>query len=295
MIKIITHNGSFHSDDVFAVATLQMHLGIENTEVIRTRDAEIINTGDWVLDVGGEYNRETRRFDHHQVGAPVRESGLPYSSFGLLWREIGVDITESEEIAKILDQKLVQPVDAGDNGVQLYKLNERNIAPFELYQIIDSFHPDQGGHETTDEAFIEAVEFATKLLQRLIAQEKAKETLRAEAEQVYQQHPIGTKVIVADHPISVSYFSRYPEVEVVVKPRTSEPDSDWIAKVVPTNEHTFENRALFPREWAGMRDNELATVSEIDGAIFCHTARFIFIAKTKESAIRAANQAQRVE
>ena len=37
-IIIATHSGSFHADDLFAVATLSLLLGKENIEVIRTRD-----------------------------------------------------------------------------------------------------------------------------------------------------------------------------------------------------------------------------------------------------------------
>ena len=35
--KIITHNGSFHADDVFAVATLKLALPNEKIGIIRTR------------------------------------------------------------------------------------------------------------------------------------------------------------------------------------------------------------------------------------------------------------------
>ena len=56
-IKIITHNAGFHTDDVFAVATLQLLLG-DKTEVIRTRDEEIIQSGDYVVDVGGIYDED---------------------------------------------------------------------------------------------------------------------------------------------------------------------------------------------------------------------------------------------
>ena len=39
--KLITHNGSFHTDDVFAVATLLIYLK-NDAEVVRTRNPEII-------------------------------------------------------------------------------------------------------------------------------------------------------------------------------------------------------------------------------------------------------------
>ena len=85
-IKIVTHSSGFHTDDVFAVATLLIMLG-ENAdvEIIRSRDMEVIKTGDYVVDVGGVHDPVTNRFDHHQAGgAGKRENDIPYASFGLV-------------------------------------------------------------------------------------------------------------------------------------------------------------------------------------------------------------------
>src|SRR3990167_2139036 len=122
-LKLVTHDGSFHTDDVFAAATLSLYL--ENLgkkfEIIRTRDEEIINSADYVFDVGGIYNAEKNRFDHHQVGgAGKRENEIPFSSFGLIWQKFGVEVTGKKEVADFIEQKLVLPVDANDSGVDLY-------------------------------------------------------------------------------------------------------------------------------------------------------------------------------
>ena len=86
--KIVTHNSTFHADDVFAVATL---LIIEpDAEVIRTRDENIISSADYVVDVGQIYDKDKKRFDHHQLGgAGKRDDGIEYASFGLVWKEYG--------------------------------------------------------------------------------------------------------------------------------------------------------------------------------------------------------------
>ena len=46
--KLITHDGSFHSDDIFACATLCLVLEKkgEKFEIIRTRDEEILKLQD---------------------------------------------------------------------------------------------------------------------------------------------------------------------------------------------------------------------------------------------------------
>ena len=53
--KLITHNGTFHADDVFACVTLSLMLekNGEKFKIIRTRDEKIIKGGDYVFDIGG--------------------------------------------------------------------------------------------------------------------------------------------------------------------------------------------------------------------------------------------------
>src|SRR3989338_10239311 len=110
MKKLITHNGSFHTDDIFAAATLSLLLEKkgEPFEIIRTRDEEIIKSADYVFDVGGIYEREKNRFDHHQPGGAGRrvlsgvegeKFGIEYSSFGLVWEKFGVDLAGNKEVA----------------------------------------------------------------------------------------------------------------------------------------------------------------------------------------------------
>lgn len=66
-MKIATHNGKFHADEVFAVSLLRRLDRFKDAEIIRTRDAELLKTADVVVDVGGQYDPLTHRYDHHQV------------------------------------------------------------------------------------------------------------------------------------------------------------------------------------------------------------------------------------
>src|SRR5262245_29811405 len=121
-VKLVTHNGSFHADDVFAAATLELMLekNGETYEITRTRDEEIIKSGDYVFDVGSEYDEAKNRFDHHQPGgAGKHANGAEYSSFGLVWKKFSESLCKSAEEAKIIEAKLVSPVDASDNGMDL--------------------------------------------------------------------------------------------------------------------------------------------------------------------------------
>ena len=111
--KAMTHGGKFHADDVFSGALLT----ILNPEIQIQRAFQVPEgyTG-LVFDLGWG------RFDHHQNGAPVRENGVPYAAFGLLWREFGEEFLlrhcskedTAREFARF-DEQFVQPLDLDDN------------------------------------------------------------------------------------------------------------------------------------------------------------------------------------
>lgn len=289
MSTIATHNGSFHTDDVFAVATIQLYLGDTDGTVIRTRHEQLINEADFVVDVGEVYDPTRQRFDHHQSDAPVRENGIPYSAFGMVWQVYGEAVSGSPELAAWLDRTFVQSIDASDNGRQLFEPTEPGLAPFTLDQVIDTFRPHTGT-KSADEAFLEAVTFAKQLLLNLIEQEKVAAHMRADAEQIYALHDDKT-ILTTTHPISPDAFAHLPDVRVVVKPRTKHEDTDWIARIIPFQAGTTKNRAHFPASWAGLRNAELAAASGITDAVFCHKQRYLFVARSEAGAHAAANQA----
>lgn len=131
---IITHSGRFHTDETFGVAALlQVY---SDAKVFRSRDPEIIKTGDIVLDVGGVYDPQRDLFDHHQLeGAGARENGIPYASFGLVWKKYGEKIAGNKEAAALVEKYLVTPIDAADNGFDLTSSTMPGIDPLtEVYQ-----------------------------------------------------------------------------------------------------------------------------------------------------------------
>ncbi len=65
-MRVATHPGGFHADDVFAIAALRLVHG--DLEVVRSRDPEVLAAADLRVDVGGRYAPATGDFDHHQRG-----------------------------------------------------------------------------------------------------------------------------------------------------------------------------------------------------------------------------------
>ena len=89
--EVMTHAGRFHADDVFSAALLK----IVKPEVKVKRVMHVPEDFDGIaFNIGGG------RYDHHQKGAEVRESGYAYAAFGLLWRDLGPKLVGREMAEK---------------------------------------------------------------------------------------------------------------------------------------------------------------------------------------------------
>lgn len=55
----------FHCDEVLATTMLLYTKEFENSVIVRSRNQEILDTLDIVCDVGGVFDVEKKRFDHH--------------------------------------------------------------------------------------------------------------------------------------------------------------------------------------------------------------------------------------
>ena len=293
MNTVVTHSGGFHADDVFAVATLQLTLGSENMQVIRTREDDEIAGADYVVDVGGQYDHDTKRYDHHQVGAPVRENGIPYAAFGLVWRHYGEEICGSKEVAEKIEEKLCVAIDASDSAINLWEPGRFDLQPTEWDDILQSWRAETSLGEDPDEQFMLAVGVAREYLKRRIQRGQIKLELKKKALEVYEATPAAERrILVSDTYVPRGEFIQYPEVEMVVFPREADVKKGWVAVAVQKNEHDYLTRIRFPEIWAGERDEQLASISGLPDARFCHKDRYMCITDTKESAIAAAQLAQ---
>src|SRR3989344_2612273 len=288
---IVTHDGGFHTDDAFAVAALLLHLD-GNAVVVRSRDPKIIESGDFVVDVGAVYDAERNRFDHHQCGgAGMRENKIPYAAFGLVWKKFGAAISGSAEIASRVDVKLVQPIDAADNGVQLGNYESAPSFPYVIQNAVFAFEPTWNEKDISlDTQFGKAMEFARTILQREIAH--ARDAVLGE-ERVRAVYDTATdkRIIVLDAKYEWSdILGEKAEPLFVVTPDRV-PSGNWRAHAVRVNANSFVSRLSFPKEWAGLRDGELARASGVPDAVFCLNKLFTVAAKSKEGAISLARKA----
>ncbi|OMH79965.1 UPF0160 protein [Zancudomyces culisetae] len=137
--KIIgTHSGSFHSDEALAIYMLKQLDDYTDAEIKRTRDAKVLDGCDIIVDVGGVYDHESKKYDHHQRGFTETFSAdfeTKLSSAGLIYKHYGKQVIKTllqkEQKPEIADPEidliynkvyssLIEGFDGVDNGVSLY-------------------------------------------------------------------------------------------------------------------------------------------------------------------------------
>ena len=298
-INAVTHTAPHHADEVFATAMLSILFPVE---LYRTRDQAIIeSTNAIVYDVGGEFNPEKKLFDHHQKSfSEIRSDEITYSSAGLIWREYGAEIVKklgkskrvddemAAEIVSRVDNVLIRGIDARDNG-QGEKGDSMSIS-----SVISTFNALWDEDEDYDECFVKACEMAGLILEREI---------KVAISSAYGRKLIADQIKTADGAVLVmdKFIGGWLE-EVVTSddPKATNllyaifpaVSGDWnIQAIPPTIEDMMAQRKPFSEGWRGLRDEELARVSGVETAIFCHTAGFFAVAKTKEDAISLAEKA----
>jgi uncharacterized UPF0160 family protein len=289
-VRVATHPGNFHADDVFAIAVLGLVHG--PLDVVRTRDERLQRAADLRVDVGGRDDAAAGDFDHHQKGgAGERPNGVRYASFGLVWRAHGEALAGGAAAATAIDERLVQGVDANDTGQTISEPLVEGIRPMTVSGVIAALNPSWDEELTPDEEdarFAQAVELATGI----VARELAGAAAFARAQQL-----VHDAIARAEDPRVIELASNMPWREPVV---TGAPDAlyvmypkadGWGMQAVPRALGGFANRKDLPADWAGRSGDELAAVTGVPDAIFCHPARFYASAGSREGITALVAQA----
>ncbi|ARO30695.1 MULTISPECIES: MYG1 family protein [unclassified Rhizobium] len=293
---LVTHSGGFHADELLSSVILTRLF--PQARLIRSRAPEWITPAPdrIIYDVGGAYDPAAGIFDHHQRGAPLRDDGQPYSSFGLIWKHYGREYLVAsglpdhhvEALHSTFDIGFVLPIDLTDNGA----LSPSGpLASLTLPALLETLKPvfDEEEPEADDRAFRAALAIARSFIDAGIAQRAAK--LRAEAI-VYRAIEVAGQGRILELPRGMPFRPAIVKAGAdhllfVVHPR----EKDWCVTGIRRGDDGFELRADLPATWAGLTNSELEAVCGIEGASFCHNGRFIAAAKTREAALAMAELA----
>lgn len=264
-----THGGIFHADDVFATALLK----IMNPDIKILRGFAVPeNFAGVVYDIGGG------KYDHHQKNSRVRENGIPYAAFGLLWEQFGNNLL-SEEDAHKFDESFIQPLDWSDNT------GEENMISLIISDQIPTWQEEA---IQIDEAFWKAVGVAQTILERrfnqIRANREAYEAVYQKANQcrdsiLYLEHIVPWKEALKNHAKEILYVI-YPSIR-----------GGYNIQAVPDRKDKNALRHPFPVSWRGASPQELQKLTGINDLTFCHMSGFLSVAETLEGAYKIARLA----
>lgn len=249
-LKIATHNGIFHADEVTAVALLKLFTDHEISIHRVKHETKDFSQYDMVIDVGRKFDG-VKYFDHHQY-----KGGK--SSAGLIWEYLNL----KNNYPNI--SKLIEMVDANDVGTLKAK-------PYEYSSLIKHFNcSDDIYSNEQDICFTKAVEFAFTVLRSM----KENEESMKEAKEIVNNsfYFEGNKNI-----IELERFTRFwssyingatmPNIKAVVW--EDKADNSWKVKIPSKKPGSFELCAK--------------ALKHDDSMEFVHANGFFAVAKDKET------------
>lgn len=276
--KAFTHSGKFHADDVFSSALL-LYL---NPQITITRGNQVPEGYDGIVfDIGrGQY-------DHHQRDSRVRENGVPYAAFGLLWEELGGEILGGT-LAQRFDEEFVQPLDNNDNT------GEKN----ELASLIGNFNPVWDETEAADGVteeerdrglsvgFLRAVQVAGLILENKFARYRADARADEKINQVLaMQETQGGDARILVLPEFVPCQKRLKETDIAFVIFPSNRGGYCIQPQKKPDSMNY--KCSFPKQWLGLENEELQVATGLASAGFCHKCGFLMTVGDEADAIRA--------
>jgi uncharacterized UPF0160 family protein len=120
-------------------------------------------------------------------------------------------------------------------------------------------------------------------------QKQAEQNMKQLVDTVYQETE-DKRVLVFDRSVSAITCIAYPEVLIIVCPDESSENNKWSGRTVRQDYSSFEARIKFPDDWVGLSGAELASVSGVPDAVFCHKGGFLFVAGSKEGVLAGVRQ-----
>ena len=262
-MKIKTHDGIFHADEIFACALLNICFNGE-IEIVRTRDENI--TADLYIDIGGKFDN-VNYFDHHykefNIFHDIKKT-IPKASFGLIWDKFSYKLNKNEKILKKIKSMFVVPIDAHDNNIRLCKYNEANYNPYTISNIISVYNRRDGDENSQ---FYKALNFAVEALYNIIHYVEDQFKDEEIVKQIFDSQTEKTYIIFDKYYNYANAIKdeKYSHITHLIFPEKDH----WRAICIKDN-GSQELKAPFPKEWGGLTGNDLIKVSDIEGCIFCH-------------------------
>ncbi|XP_015123072.1 UPF0160 protein C27H6.8 [Diachasma alloeum] len=322
-IKIGTHSGCFHCDEALACFMLKQLPAYKDASIIRSREQNVLDSCEIVVDVGGEYDANKHRYDHHMRefketaqsvmkrddcnwDIKLSSAGLVYCHFGhQVIRQMVSEILSDDDIHNIFKHvynSLIKEVDAIDNGVPMFEGEPKYYITTHLGARVARLNPAWNSVDLQpDVQFTKAMdmcgeEFKYHVNYAASVWLPARTIVKQAIDNRFQVDPSGE---ILELPKPVPWKDIYFELEksMIIDPSVKYvifQDNNWRVQAVPVALGSYTCRLFLPEIWAGLRDDQLSKTSGIDGCIFVHPARFIGGNKTREGALQMARKALQI-
>ncbi|XP_072758047.1 MYG1 exonuclease isoform X3 [Anoplolepis gracilipes] len=320
-VKIGTHDGTFHCDEVLACALLKLLPPFKNASIVRSRTQSVLETCNIVVDVGGEYDPSRHRYDHHMrefqetMSSVMKKPGynwtIKLSSAGLIYCHFGHEILRSifpevtedriiEEIFKKVYDTLIKEIDAIDNGVPMYDAEPLYRIVTDLSARVSRLNPQWNSQDVNiEEQFKKAMTLVLDEFLEFVRYAKnvwlpARDIVRQAVEDRFKVDPSGEIIVLSQTvPWKEHLFQLEKEMNVSpsIKYAVFESDDTFRVQCMPVAQGSFICRMFLPEAWGGLRNDALVEACEIKGAVFVHSVRFIGGHKTKDGALAMARKA----
>lgn len=287
---------------------------------MRSRDQNVLDSLDAVLDVGGIFDPEKDRFDHHQRGfdhtfgrgfvTKLSSAGLVYKYYGLeiIAKELGLDAKhpDVDRVYLALYKSFVEAIDAIDNGINQYDVTDppRYVDNTNLSARVGKLNPDwmeEQSSKKEDAAFLRAMELAGReFLEALRYQARSwlpARTIVADCLASRFEVDSSGEIMVLKQfcPWKLHLFELEEELKLdpSIKYALYEDDrsKQWRVQAVAVGPGRFESRKALPLSWRGLRDDELSKEAGIDDCVFVHMSGFIGGNKNFDGALAMAKKA----
>ncbi|KAH8555322.1 metal-dependent protein hydrolase [Umbelopsis sp. PMI_123] len=316
-----THSGHFHCDEALAVYMLRQTSLFKDAGLVRSRDPTKLAEADVVVDVGGVYDSDAHKYDHHQRGffetfddkhkTKLSSAGLVYKHFGRNVIASLLEIDEKDPKIDVLYPKIyddfIEALDGNDNGISQYPsdLEPAYKESTSLPSRVGAFNPwwNQSVTEADVDARFEQAsqlagsELRDKLLYTANAWLPARELVKSAFEKRSDVHPNGRVIALErscpwkEHLLELEREQGLNSESNILFVLYPDESNNWRIQCVPIKPEGFENRKSLPEVWRGHRDAALSEISRIPDCIFVHAAGFIGGNKTRHGATEMARLA----
>lgn len=317
-MKIGTHNGAFHCDEVLACSMLKRLPEFSDADIVRSRDPAVLDGCDIVVDVGGVYDHGKKRYDHHQKTfsdtmktlvqgkeweTKLSSAGLVYVHYG---REVIASILQTKDqqlLDKMYDKiydKFIEEVDANDNGIATHDGPPRYAVTTTLASRVAGLRPAWNDTvQDFDAGFYKAMDMVSKEFEdrvRFYAEVwwPARRVVASVMEKRFEVHPSG-RILAFDEtfcPYKEHLFELEEEQgltgQILFTIFEDSTNKSWRVGTVPLRPDSFECRRTLRSEWKALRNDELDAKSGIEGCVFVHAAGFIGGHNNREGALQMA-------